>query len=194
MSAHRFNIYSWVLAIVYLIVAIVLENHSPYPSMEGIYSSLPLIALLILWSEKINHVINIDDVKITKKEAFSRDLFLITCGFTLAFMVPLAFNYNNSDVQGWWALGIVVGTIIGFLYAFVFALISLMIAHHKKQTIFFVFLSVVIILIESFIPQSIIPRYITLVHGVDIEFFHFFIGAAMLVYLAVSLIQKVQNK
>lgn len=191
---YRFNIYSWALAIVYLIVVIVLVSLSPYPSMEGIYSSFPLIVLLILWSEKIKKVINLDDVQITKKEAFSRDLFLITFGFTLAFMVPLAFKYNNSDVQGWWALGIVVGTIIGFFYAFVFSLISLTVALHRKQTIFFVFLNIVIILIESFVPQSIIPRYISLVHGLNIEFFHFFIGSAMLVYLAVCLIQKVLNK
>ena len=194
MTAYRFNIYSWVLAIVYLIVAITLETHSPYPSLEGIYSSFPLIVLLILWSEKIKHVINIDDVKITKKEAFSRDLFLITFGFTFAFMVPLAFKYNNSDVQGWWALGIVIGTIIGFFYACVFSLISLTVAHHKKQTILFVFLSAVIILIESFVPQSIIPRYISLCHGLNIEFLHFFIGATLLVYLAVCLIQKALKK
>jgi len=194
VSVRKFNIYSWALTILYLIVVIVLETHSPTPSMEGIYSSLPLIAILILWSEKSTNVLNIDDIKITKKEAFSRDLFLITFGFTLAFMLPLAFKYNNSDVQGWWALGIVIGTIIGFFYACVFSLISLILEHHKKQTILFICLISVIIAIESFVPQSIVPRYISLFHGLNIELFHFFIGISMLIYLAFCLIQKVLEK
>ncbi|MDF1683922.1 MAG: hypothetical protein P1U36_04610 [Legionellaceae bacterium] len=194
MLIQRLNIYSWSLAILYFIVAIVLETHSPAPSMQGIYSSFPLIAILILWSEKSSKVINIDDTNITKKEAFSRDLFLITLGFTLAFMLPLAFKYNNSDVQGWWALGIVIGTIIGFFYACVFSLISLILEHHKKQTIFFIYFIFVIIIIESFVPQSIIPRYISLFHGLRIEFFHFFISASVLIYFFFCLLRKSLKK
>ena len=194
MSIKRLNIYSWALATLYLIVVIVLETHSPAPSMEGIYYSFPLIAILILWSEKSTNVINIDDTKITRKEAFCRDLFLITLGFTLAFMLPLGFKYNNSDVQGWWSIGIVIGTIIGFFYACVFSLISLILEHHKKQTVLFICLIAVIITIESFVPQSIIPRYISLLHGLHIEFFHFFISASMLIYLFFCLLQKLLKK
>jgi len=180
---YKFNRYSWMLFIVYWIVAVILESHSPQPSMEGMYSSFPIIILLILWSEKIKNIITIDDSKITKKEAFKRDLFLITCGFTLASIFPLAFEYNNSDVLGWWSLGIVVGVIVGFVYAFVCSLISMMVEHHKKQIIILILFIATLLSVAHFAPKNINLWYASIPYIGDIELLYFFMGISILIHL-----------
>lgn len=187
---YTFNRYSWLLAIVYLATAFSMESHSYTSFLEGTYYSVPLIIIMILWSEMSTRIINADDFTITRKEAFKRDLFLITFGFMVAFTFPLIFEYNNSDALGWWPLVILIGCLYGLFYALVFSLISLIIDHHKKQTIVFVFLIIMLILIENIIPMVMLPRYISVLFFGEIELFHVVMWLFLFIYLLFCLGQR----
>lgn len=132
---YRFNIYSWVIFIIYLTVVTTMEYFSYKFSLESIYSSLPLIMAFIFWSERTTLAIQKHDGSITKKEEFNRDLFLISFSFISGNLLSLLFQYNNSDTLGWWPLAIYFISAFGILFATIFSLIALMLNSHKGYTL-----------------------------------------------------------
>ncbi|MBY0544729.1 MAG: hypothetical protein K2Q14_04185 [Gammaproteobacteria bacterium] len=145
---YRFNIYSWVLFIIYLTVVTTMEYFSYKFSLESIYFSLPLMAAFIFWSERTILVIQKPDGSITKTERFKRDLFLISFSFISGHLLSLLFQYNNSDALGWWPLAIYFISAFGILFAIIFSLIAMMLNNHKKYTLIY---SITIILTLIFI-------------------------------------------
>lgn len=148
VGMYRFNIYSWVIFIIYLTVVTTMEYFSYKFSLESIYLSLPLIIAFIFWSERTELVISKHDSSITKTDGFNRDFFLISFSFISGHLLSLLFQYNNSDAIGWWPLAIYFISAFGILFAFIFSLIALMLNNHKKYTLIY---SLVIILNQIFI-------------------------------------------
>lgn len=157
---YRFNIYSWILFIIYVTVVTVMEYFSHTFSVENIYISLPLIAMFIIWSEKITLVIHITD-----KEVFNRDFFLISYSFISGNLISLLFQYNNSDTLGWWPLGIYIISVFGVVFAWLFSLIAMMLKNHKKYTLIFSMVLISVLIFISFMmhlePLSIYAKYET---------------------------------
>jgi hypothetical protein len=61
-----------------------MEYHSGARYVEGFFLVLPLIIIVICWSEHVAPLIKLEDYKLTKKDIFIRDLFLISFSFILA--------------------------------------------------------------------------------------------------------------
>lgn len=135
---YRLNRYSWILTALYLVLVCIMEYSSYKFSMEIIYLTAPIIGAFIFWSEETTILIQKSDSTLTKREAFARDLFLISFGFISGYFLYLMFEYNNSDVRGWWPLAIYFIAVQGLTFAFVFSLSATTLGEHKKYTLFFV--------------------------------------------------------
>lgn len=145
---YRFNIYSWLIFLIYLTVVTTMEYFSYKFSWERIYFSIPLLVAFIFWSERVAVITKKHDGSLTKTEGFIQDLFLISFSFISGNLLSLLFQYNNSDTLGWWPLGIYFISAFGILFAIIFSLIALMLNNHKKYTLIY---SLVIILNLMFI-------------------------------------------
>lgn len=161
----RFNIYSWILFIIYLTVVTTMEYFSHIFSLEHIYISIPLIVMFIIWSEKTTLAIQKSDISITNKEVFNRDLFFISYSFICGYLISLLFQYNNSDTLGWWPLGIYIVSAFGIIFAFLFSLFAVMLKSHKKYTLIYSLVLIFILIFISFMmhldPLSIYAKYET---------------------------------
>lgn len=159
---YRFNIYSWVIFIIYLTVVTTMEYFSYKFSLESIYFSLPLIVAFIFWSERTAVVIQRNDGSITKTEGFNQDLFLISFSFISGNLLSLLFQYNNSDTIGWWPLAIYFISAFGILFAIIFSLIALMLNNHKKYTLIYSLVLIINLMFISFMmhvdPLSIFAK------------------------------------
>ena len=147
---YRFNIYSWVLVIIYLTALTTMEYFSYKVSMESIYYSIPLIVAFIFWSERTTSLLQKPDESITKKNNFNRDLFLISLSFVSGDLLSLLFQYNNSDTLGWWPLIIYFIAAFGILFAVIFSLIAMMLNGHKRYTLIYSFVIILTIMFISF--------------------------------------------
>ncbi len=150
---HRFNLYSWILILIYAALVFIMEYFSPKLSLEIIYLSLPLISVFIFWSEKTTVLLQKSDTVIIKEEAFLRDLFLITFGFFSGYLLYLMFEYNNSDARGWWVIAIYFVSAQGVLFAFIFSLLATILNGHKKYTFIFTGILILIQTAESIIAK-----------------------------------------
>jgi hypothetical protein len=162
---YRFNIYSRVIFIIYLTVVITMEYFSYKFSFESIYFSFPLIVAFIFWSERATLVIQKHDDSLTKKEEFSRDLFLISFSFIAGNLLSLLFQYNNNDTIAWWPLAIYFVSAFGILFAIIFSLIALMLNRHKKYTLIYSLVLILNLMFISFMmhlnPLSVFAKYET---------------------------------
>lgn len=148
-----FNKYSWTLVSIYIIAMATMEYFSYQFSWESIFFSLPLIAAFICWSESMVTVLKKPQGFITKSEGFHRDLFLISFSFISGELLSLLFQYNNSDVLGWWPIAIYFISAFGILFAVVFSLIALILDNHKSYTLIYSITIIVILLFTSFMTH-----------------------------------------
>lgn len=162
---HRFNIYSWTLTIIYFVVVTTMEYFSYKISMESLFLTLPLISILIFWSEGTTSVIQKPESYLTKTEEFKRDLFLVGYSFISGYLLSLLFQYDNSDTRGWWPLTIYFITAVGSLFACIFSLIAMMLNYHKKYTLACSFVLILSLMFVSFMmhlnPLSVFAKYET---------------------------------
>ena len=90
--------------------------------------------------------------------------FILSFSFLLGCLLSLIFSYNNSDVKGWWTLIIYLITLYGLLFSMLFSAIALLIKNHKKYTIVFALLIIILVSIGDFFPQYI---FIPLLGNID---------------------------
>jgi len=60
---------------------ILMGQHSNAVPGEGFYITVPLIDVIVFWSEKINRLFHENRCKLTKAKRFHYDLFLINLSF-----------------------------------------------------------------------------------------------------------------
>ncbi|WP_207386009.1 hypothetical protein [Legionella gresilensis] len=120
MNVYRFNHYSIALIIAYILAYIVMQIDSQSSWYEGL-SSLPFIALAVIWSEKI---IKQERAYSDKIIIFKRDMFIVSYGCLLAFVTSLIFQSNNVDARSWWPVIIILGAIYAILFGFIFAIFA----------------------------------------------------------------------
>lgn len=149
------NSYSWSMIIAFIGAVIAMQYHT-VRSLEGFFLTLPLVITAIVWSELRAPLLKADDSALTKKTTFYRDLFLITFSFLLSGFLSLWFEYNNSDVRGWWPLIVYFNGSYGILFAFIFSKIARFLPkNHKIYTFVFSFAIVVYVSFASFFPYNL---------------------------------------
>jgi hypothetical protein len=149
---YHINKYSWFLLAIYTSVIFIMNYHTYIVSLEGFYLTIPLIIGVIIWSEKTSSIINKATRTKSIEEIFQQDLFLISYSFILGSLLSFIFNFNNSDVRGWWPMALYIITYFGVLFAFIFSLSGKILNNHKKYTFAFFYLIIVLIPLLSFLP------------------------------------------
>lgn len=170
-ASKYLNGFSLFIIIAYLSASCVMEYCSPHILWEGIYISLPLICIFIYWSGTINHLITRTDSQLTQGDVFRRDFFLITYSFLLATIFSLLFQYDNSDVKGWWPFIMYLFTLYGLVFATLFSLIALMITNHKVYSVIFSLLIFFIFLFSKYWPHDFNVFYIGEVNSFAVIYF-----------------------
>lgn len=159
-SFKYLNGLTWLIIVAFIAAIFTMVYFSPSILWEGIVISIPLIVIALFWSEKTGYLIKKEDDQLTKKEMFLQDLFLITYSFFLAVLFSLLFQYNNSDVKGWWPLIIYIMSFYGFVFALTFSLIALILNSHKIYSIIFSLIIFCAFLFSKFWPLYFHGLYI----------------------------------
>ena len=149
---YYLNKYTWFLLTIYTSVIFIMNYHRSIVSLEGFYLTIPLIIGVIIWSEKTSSIINKATQTKSKEEIFQQDLFLISYSFILGILLSFIFNFNNSDVRGWWPMALYFITFFGVLFAFIFSLSGKILNNHKKYTLAFFYLIIALIPLLSILP------------------------------------------
>jgi hypothetical protein len=128
----KFNNYSLVLIGMYILSFTVME-YGRRDWAEG-FSSLPIIMLIVFWSEKIvNYLKNRNNQP--AHIIFYTDTFIINYSLIFALVTSLVFKRNNVDAREWWSIAIVFGELFAILLGLVFAILALMLnKQHNRYT------------------------------------------------------------
>lgn len=131
--------------------------HSSAISWEDLSLTSLLIISFILWSERTYFLINKTECTFKKWDSFKIDLFLISFSFLSGELLSFLFQFNNSDIKGWWALALSFITAYGILFAFIYSLFAQLLKIHRKYTHAFFFIIIINLVMINFLA-SIMPN------------------------------------
>jgi len=177
-SFYKLNRYSWSLIVAFICATIAMQYHTGHITFEGFYLSLPLIVIIVYWCEQRVPLVRMKDCLLTKQESFGRDLFMISYSFVLAGLFSLLFQYNNSDIKGWWPVFFYFNSLVGVLFAFVYSLIALMLPRHKMYVVFSTSIIMILITLLKFWPNNI---YFLFIEKVD--FYYVIIFSLLIIHV-----------
>lgn len=147
------NNYSWSLLVAFVCAVFAMQYNTANISFTDFFQTLPLIIIAVYYCEKLAPLVSQPERDLEKSKLFTRDLFILNFSFLFACLLSLIFSYNNSDVRGWWALIIYFITLYGLLFSICFSAIALLIKNHKKYTVIFSLIIIVVVSIEPFLPH-----------------------------------------
>lgn len=179
------NRYSWLLIVALIFASIAMQYHTTQITFEGFYLSLPLVSLMVYWSEQMVCLVRLKNCQLTKQESFNRDLFMINYSFLLAGLLSLLFQYSNSDARGWWPLFLYFNSLEGFIFSLLFSLIALMLPPHKNYTITFTSVIMLFITFSKFWPYTISFLFIE-----KIEFYYAVIFSLFIIHVLSVFVYK----
>ncbi|KTC65754.1 Uncharacterised protein (plasmid) [Legionella adelaidensis] len=148
------NKYSWSILVAYICAILAMQYRVANISLAGFFHTLPLIIIALYYCGKLAPLISQPEQKLKKFELFTRDLFILSFSFLLGCLISIAFSYKNSDVKGWWPLIVYFITLYGLFFSLFFSTAALLIKNHKKYTIVF---SLLILLLVSM--GKVFPSY-----------------------------------
>src|SRR3990167_11220406 len=119
----KFNNYSIVLIGMYILSFTVMEYGASNNWIEGL-SSLPVIILVVFWSEKLTGYLRSRNNQPTKI-IFYTNFFIINYSIVFALVTSLVFQRSNVDARGWWPIAIIFGELYAILFGLVFAMLAL---------------------------------------------------------------------
>ncbi|CEK10127.1 conserved membrane protein of unknown function [Legionella hackeliae] len=146
------NRYSWLILLAYLGATFSMQLDSHKFSFEAFLFGLSLILIMVYWSEYAAPSEKVDESKIDKIEVFLRDLFLISYSLMLGDILSLLFQYDNSDMRGWWTFFLYFSFLCNVVFAFAFSLIASMMRNHKMYTIIFSCILLTVFTFSKFWP------------------------------------------
>jgi len=88
-------------------------------------SSLPIIILVVFWSEYITSYLKGRNNQLTRI-IFYTDIFIINYSLIFALITSLVFQRSNVDARGWWPVAIIFGELFAILLGVIFATLALM--------------------------------------------------------------------
>ena len=160
------NKFSWILIFSFICATFAMQNYSGGISSEGFFLLLPMISIMVFWSQKSAHLLALPDFKLKKNDVFNRDLFTICFSLIVAELLSLLFQYNNSDTRGWWVLFIYFAGACDFIFALIFSLIGLILPHHRRYMIIFAYL-----IFLTFVFSKFWPHYVSILFFGEIDTF-----------------------
>jgi hypothetical protein len=184
------NLYSWAIIFAYICASLFMQDyHSKTISLEGFFLGLPVIGVMVYWSEHSARLIKMSELSLKKNELLFRDMFLICYSALLGDLFSLIFQYGNSDVRAWWTLFLYFSGICYLIFAFIFSLIALMLHAHKLYTIVFSCFIFIIFAFSKFWPHTI-----SIIFFGKIDTFFAIMAILILVHLILSMGNKIMKK
>ena len=180
---YLFNKYSWILFLTYISVIFTMQYQATSGSWESIYMTSPLIVSFIFWSEKINFLIQKSSITLEKSDSFRVDFFLISFSFLLGELLSFLFQFNNTDLRGWWGLALSFVTAYGILFSLIYSLFARLIDNHRKYTYIFSLMLIFWILVDSLLTYGMPLSFFAL----D-EAFYGFTGVLIIIHILICFI------
>lgn len=154
------NIFSWVILVTYLCVSFIMQVYPSGVSLEGPLFTLPVICLMMYWSEKKACLLKKHDSKLTKKNKFQRNFFIIFFAINIGSFISLIFQYNNSDIRGIWPISTYFTFFCSIAFSLLFSIISYALPIRKSYLVAFSFVIFTIFSISKFWPYYMAVPYI----------------------------------
>ncbi|MDF1827240.1 MAG: hypothetical protein P1U39_03075 [Legionellaceae bacterium] len=174
MLRNCLNVYALGLMLAYLGTVFAMNPHATGFAWQEAVFVLPIIFGMIAFSARIR-ARNLSN----KQPSHEHDIFIISYSFVLAALVSIITQYDNSDVRGWWGIGLYFYTFIGFLFALCFAYFNQLKRYHHVYTHLFAALIFVV-----FALPTLWPRYITLQYLGSFDFYWVSLALLAFVHLA----------
>jgi hypothetical protein len=154
------NIFSWVILIAFLCASLVMQVYPNGFSFEGPFFSLPVICLMVYWSEKEARFLKVNDSELTSRNKFHRNFFITAFSMNMGSLISLLFQYNNSDVRGIWPIAIYYTFFSTTIFSILYSMISYILPTHKQYTFVFSFIIFTIFAISKFWPYYVLVPYV----------------------------------
>ncbi|WP_174714453.1 hypothetical protein [Legionella sainthelensi] len=178
---YYLNKYSNALIITYIVAFVAMQIGTQSSIFDGL-TSLPIIILVVFWSESLSASDKKRNVHL-EKISFKRDLFIISYSCLISFITALIFQVNNVDAKGWWPLIIILSGVYAIIGGLLFSLLALLLdKNHWLYTNIFAttfFLGYVVL--------SLLPIYFKLTYFSQNHLFIFFIIILFTVHLLICL-------
>lgn len=152
---YQLNRYSIAFIGVYFAAVFVMLYGSATNWSEGIIMTLPLIIMIVVWSELLTTRLSYKR-SVSTADSFQRDFFIISYATLFAVMVSLLGEHNNTDAKGWWPLLIIIFELYGLVLGVVFASLALLLdRQHFRYTLIFA-----VVLAINFSTLQLMPPYV----------------------------------
>lgn len=182
-NMHKFNRYSWLLFVLFVITVFILELKPQSAPMNGLFQSTPLIAIFILWSEvryqKVKNMLRYDH--------FIWDFFIVTYSFIIGSLIGLCFQFRITEAMELWPLYLYFMATLGMVFSIIFSLGALLLSPHKSYT-FIMCVIILFIIIFYNIYNNLFPNH------VDEQLLYIFWGLLLCLHFIVCLIYIVRKK
>lgn len=163
----------WFISVVFIGLTVLVTLPNPRQWMEGFFMALPLYFINITFAAKLK----------TRLSPVEYRFYLINIGFFLGIMLSLLLSYTNSDVRGWWLLGLYVS----FIYGLVFSLCYTTISYFSKLNNRFYDVVFCVVLVLGLVAMQVLVVYFKIYDIATISSDYFLLGALLLFHLVFNL-------
>ena len=154
------NIFSWAILVTFLCASLVMQVYPSGFSFEGPLLALPVICLIMYWSEKEVRFLKENDSDLTSLNKFQRNFFITAYSMNIGNLISLLLQYNNSDVRGIWPIAIYYTFFVSVIFSLLFSMISYALPTHKRYSIAFSFVIFTVFSISKFWPYYVAVPYV----------------------------------
>jgi hypothetical protein len=186
------NIFSGAIFVVFLCASLVMQVCSGSFAFENFVLTLPIIGLIMYWSEKETRVLKENDSELTSLNKFQRNFFITAFSMNIGNLTSLLSQYNNSDIRGMWPISIYYAFFLSVIFSMLLSMISYILPTHKYYT--FAFSSIIFIV---FSISKFWPYYVAIPYLGQTSFYLVIMASLILIHLLFSLalnIKKLASK
>jgi hypothetical protein len=132
----QINIFSWILVIAYIFTFCFMTRFPMHSfSIENSIFSLPIVCVLLFWSQKSAYLVYPPDNDLSKKQAFERDFFIFNFSILISFFFSMIINYKYVDTRGLWTILIYPFFIYGLIFSACYSWILSFKKNHKLYSL-----------------------------------------------------------
>ena len=165
IGLKSFNLYSWALIAIFILVSCIIESFHRTSPFEGSFISFPLITLAVFFCQMNENLKRSISKKHNWIDIFIKNIFLITYCFLVGSIFFVILNHRNADVGGWCPILLYVMYFYGFIFSLIFSTISWGASYYNP--IYNSFFCIIIILLLA--TLNIFPHYIKIAHLGEID-------------------------
>lgn len=133
----KLNTFSLVIILAYIFTFCLMTGFPKNSFIfERFYTSVPIILMMLIWSQKKAYLIQLPDAQLNVDTAFQRDLFLFNFCLVISSFFSFILHFDEEGVRIFWSVIFCVFFIYGFIFAAFFSLILKLKKEHKRYSLF----------------------------------------------------------